>query len=236
MSDCVSFWLEDPRILLIQASEFFPFTENDRRCTSSALNSFTRFGLYLGVLLSIVRMEPIWLLVGVVFALFSAGAWMFMEKSGAIREGFSSDLLTTAPIIDPRDVMNEYVPDIIGSPATNRTFPTTGNPFMNVLLTEISDNPTRNPAANVQNDAIKTELDGYFQTMFASDPGDVFNKTQGQRTWVTMPSSTIPNDQGAFADWLFRVPGQTCKEGNLSACVFNTGAETLPWREMRKLT
>jgi len=261
---CSPFWLDDPQVLLKEATEFFPFTEHDRRCTSSALNSFTRFGIYLSILLAVVRLEVSWLLVGVAFALFSLGAWKFMEKSGAVREGFGEagregfgegsiqeyketketseegftnhKFNTAAPILDPRDVINEYVPDVIGLSVDQRTHPTPANPFMNVLLTEIGDNPQRNPAKNVDQRATKTALDSYFQTMFANDPGDVFNHTQSQRNWVTMPSTTIPNDQSAFANWLYRVPGQTCKEGNTAACNFNTGAEALPWREIRALT
>jgi hypothetical protein len=234
--------LEEPRILVDEAAEFFPFTEHDRRCTASALNSFTRFGIYLGVMLTLVRFEVAWLLVGVVFAAFAAGAWIYMGKNGTVREGFQAPGLdrvfaTEAPILDPRDVINEYVPDVIGLAEAKRTHPTPANPFMNVLLTEISDNPYRSPAASVLGENVKAELDTYFQTMFARDPGDVFNHTQNQRAWVAMPSTTIPNDQESFANWLYRVPGQTYKEGNLLASQHvNTGADVLPWRSLSRGT
>jgi len=258
VASCPPFWMESPSILWQEPFQFFPFTKHDSLCTSAALNSFTRFGFYLGVLLAVVRMELVWLFVGTVFSIFSVIAWIWMEKEGAIRElfgqgsakekennvtepfygqeseGLLRDFNTAAPIVDPRDVINEYVPHIQG--VTSYTQPTAANPFMNVLLTEIADNPYRAPAANVQSAEVSRELDSYFQTMFARDPGDVFNHTQGQRTWITMPSSTVPNDQGAFADWLFRVPGKTCKEGNLSACMFSTGAEALPWRNVQPQT
>jgi hypothetical protein len=231
-------------VLLREAKEFFPFTENDMRCTASALNSFTRFGVYLGVLLALVRLEAGWLLVGVAFAVFAAGMWKVMESRGSIKEGYTGlndnltrEFDTKAPILDPRDVIDQYVPDVIGLSQDQRTGPTPANPFMNVLLTEISDNPYRNPAANVQGEAVKAELDQYFNTMFARDPGDVFNHTQNQRNWVAMPSTTIPNDQSAFANWLYRVPGQTYKEGNLSASQHvNTGADVLPWRSLATMT
>jgi hypothetical protein len=241
MTQCPPFWLDAPQILWTQASEFFPFTERDQRCTAAALNSFTRFGLYLGLVLAIVRFQPAWLLVGVVFAAFTVGAWFYMNQHGATREGFretftnkNPDVDTDAPIVDPRAVDDAYTPDVIGS--DGRTMPTAANPFMNVLLTEITDNPYREPAASVSSQAVRQELDAYFETMFASDPGDAFQHTQSQRQWVTMPSTTIPNDQGALADWLYRVPGQTCKEGNTAVCNFSAGAESLPWREMRRLT
>ena len=252
MTTCPPFWALEPRILWEQATEFFPFTEHDKRCTAAALNSFTRFGVYLGILLAVVRLQPAWLLVGVVLAAFSVGAWYYMEQHGATREGFAQaregtgltlyrgDAIgegfadTEAPIVDPRAVNGAYEPDIIGS--EGRTMPTAANPFMNVLISEISDNPYRNPAASVTATKVKAELDDYFETMFASDPGDAFQRTQSQRQWVTMPSTTIPNDQSALADWLYRVPGQTCKEGNTSVCNFNTGAEALPWRNIQPLT
>lgn len=234
MTTCPSFWIADPSVLWTQWSEFFPFTEYDKRCTASALNSFTRFGVYLGILLALVRLQPSWLLVGVAFAVFAVGAWYYMEQHGATREGFASPPETEAPIVDPRAVAGAYEPDVIGS--EGRTMPTAANPFMNVLISEISDNPYRHPAASVSATKVKAELDDYFETMFASDPGDVFQRTQSQRQWVTMPSTTIPNDQGALADWLYRTPGQSCKEGNTAACYFSTGAEALPWRNMQPLT
>lgn len=234
MSTCPPFWTVEPRILWDQLSEFFPFTENDKRCTAAALNSFTRFGIYLGILLALVRLQPAWLLVGVTFAAFAVGAWYYMDQHGAVREGFADGVDTEAPVVDPRSVDGQYEPDVIGS--EGRTMPTAANPFMNVLISEISDNPYRYPAASVTGAKVKQQLDDYFETMFASDPGDVFQRSQSQRQFVTMPSTTIPNDQGALADWLYRTPGQSCKEGNTAVCNFNTGAEALPWREMRPLT
>jgi hypothetical protein len=234
MTSCPPFWFDQPRILVDQAAEFFPFTENDKRCTAAALNSFTRFGIYLGILLAILRMEVWWLAVGVAFAAFGVGAWFYMGSHGAVRENFLDGADTEAPIVDAGKLNGDYIPDVIGE--QGRTDPTAANPFMNVLLTEIGDNPYRKPAANVQGNHVRNELDDYFQTMFASDPGDVFQHTQGQRQFYAMPSSTIPNDQGSFADWLYRVPGQTCKEGNQEVCTFDTGPATYPWREMRRLT
>jgi len=239
---CPAFWVEDPSILWTQATEFFPFTENDKRCTASALNSFTRFGIYAGIVIAVVRMEPVWLLVGVAFAVFAVAAWTYMGSTGAVRESFRAEGLdrlfaTEAPILDPRDVIGEYVPDVIGRPEADRTAPTAANPFMNVLLTEIGDNPTRGPARNIDAMATRSELDSYFQTMFASDPGDVFGKTQSQRAFVAAPVTTIPNDQSAFADWLYRVPGQTYKEGNLLASGHvSTGTDVLPWRSLQRRT
>ena len=225
MTSCPDFWLNRPKVLLDDSMEFFPFTEIDRRCTASALNSFTRFGLYLGIVLAVIRIQPLWLLVPLGFAVFAAAMWKYMESVDTTREGF---LDIESPIVDPATVKDSYIPDVIGS--SGRTEPTAANPFMNVLMTEYTDSPLRYPASSTKpGDA----LDTYFDTMFARDPGDVFQKTQGQRQFITMPSTSIPNDQEAYMNWLYRTPGQTCKEGNMEVCHFNTGPTAYPWREMK---
>jgi hypothetical protein len=240
MSVCPPFWFDEPRILVSEAAQFFPFSEAEQRCTASALNSFTRFGLYLGIALAIIRMDPMWLLLGIAFAGFAIGAWKYMSARGSLREGFDPGMggvpqKGTEDIVDTSFVDELYVPDVIGGGPTARTQPTAANPFMNVLISEISDNPLRPAAANIQSVKIKSELDSYFDTMFAGDPGDTFNRTQSQRQWVTMPSTTVPNDQESFQNWLYRVEGRTCKEGNLGACNFSTDNK-MPWREMKPTT
>jgi hypothetical protein len=215
---CPPFWSENPRILLDDAREFFPFSENDARCTAAALNSFTRFGIYFGITLAIVRLNPAWLIIGILFATFAFIAWTYMEKTGTVREGF----------VDTLKVEGKPVPDVIG--VEKRTESTAANPFMNVLLSEISDNPTRPPAR------YRTDLDKYFETKFYNDPGDAFQHMQSQRQWVTQPSTTIPNDQESFQNWLYRTPGVSCKEGNMDVCNFDSGDASYPWREIRKLT
>ena len=105
------------------------------------------------------------------------------------------------------------------------TGPTGKNPFMNVLLNEIKYNPTRPPAAN----ADPVALDDFFRVQYTSDPTDVFGKTQSQRQFITMPSTTVPNDQGSFRDWLYKIPGKTCKEGGREACIPGTDGGKIPW-------
>lgn len=109
------------------------------------------------------------------------------------------------------------------------TPPTARNLFMNVLLEEIKYNPGRPEAAPVDNPTVKQTLDDYFRVQWFSDPTDVFGKNQSQRQFVTQPSTTVPNDQGAFADWLYKIPGKTCKEGGREACLPGTDGGPVTW-------
>jgi len=98
------------------------------------------------------------------------------------------------------------------------TRPTAVNPFMNVLLDEISYNPTR-PSADFATDPNnQAVLDDFFRVQWTSDPTDVFGRAQSQREFYTMPSTSIPNDQESYQNWLYLIPGKTCKEGGRDAC------------------
>jgi len=109
------------------------------------------------------------------------------------------------------------------------TLPSPRNPFMNVLVDEIKYNPTRPEAASMETPVVKATLDEFFKVNWYSDPTDVFGKKQGQRQFITMPSTTIPSDRKSFQDWLYKIPGKTCKEGGREACVGGTEGSAIPW-------
>jgi hypothetical protein len=110
------------------------------------------------------------------------------------------------------------------------TPPSARNPFMNVLLDDYKYNPQRPDAVSVTEPSVKQTLDDFFRVQWFSDPTDVYGKNQSQRQFVTQPSTSIPNDQGSFADWLYKIPGKTCKEGGRSACTTQGSAGVqYPW-------
>jgi hypothetical protein len=109
------------------------------------------------------------------------------------------------------------------------TLPSPRNPFMNVLIDEIKFNPNRAEAKSVEDPVVKATLDDFFRVNWYSDPTDVFGKTQNQRQFITMPSTTIPNDRKSFQEWLYKIPGKTCKEGGREACIGGTDGSQVPW-------
>lgn len=116
-----------------------------------------------------------------------------------------------------------------GQELPDYTPPTSRNPFMNLLIDEYKYNPTRPAAAPVDDPTVKQTMDDYFRIQWYSDPTDVFGKNQGQRQFITQPSTTVPNDQGAFANWLYKIPGKTCKEGGRDACLAGSDGGAIPW-------
>ena len=206
-------------------------------CASSRFNAFFRFILAIFVVSIVLDityndfslrglMENT---IGVVVVgLICAGIY-YLIGSGS--EGFSG--LIGAPITSDTDALAlSGDPDakmLISSPGTVTTFPSPENPFMNVLVHEVKYNPMRGSAASVDCPVIKGTLENYYRVQWWADPTDVFGKSQGQRQFYTMPSTSIPNDRQSFQDWLYLIPGKTCKEGNREACSPGTNGGAIPW-------
>jgi hypothetical protein len=92
--------------------------------------------------------------------------------------------------------------------------PTLNNPFMNVLY---GDDPERNPAANIEQDDIKKDMEKYFNHNLFKDVNDIWGKNNSQRQFYTTPSTTVPNDVKGFAEWLYG-DKQICKDGDVAKC------------------
>lgn len=136
------------------------------------------------------------------------------------------------------DRSGEDGPVVVSSPAATRVFkrvapsetsPTARNPFMNVLADEYKYNPQRPGAASVSDPAVRMTLDDFFRVQWSADPTDVFGRSQSQRQFITMPSTSIPNDVDSLQKWLYLIPGKTCKEGGRDACLPGTDGGAIPW-------
>jgi hypothetical protein len=98
------------------------------------------------------------------------------------------------------------------------TKPTMQNPFMNVTMNEYQENPKRGRACDV--DQVKNYVDDYFENTLYRSVDDIYNKDSSTRQYYTMPNTNIPNDQEGFANWLYKIPEKTCKEGNGEKCKY----------------
>jgi hypothetical protein len=75
---------------------------------------------------------------------------------------------------------------------------------MNPLLTEIVDNPTRPGAAPITSNKVKKQIEESFKQTsdLYMDTSDKFDLAQSMRTFHTVQSGLIPNDQDGFLSFL----------------------------------
>lgn len=97
------------------------------------------------------------------------------------------------------------------------TKPTRNNPFMNVLINEYTENPTRPSAALYEDPEIRDAVEKHFNYNLYKDVDDIWNKANSQRQYYTTPNTTIPNDRDSFAKWCYEAP-KVCKDGDLEMC------------------
>lgn len=227
---CDPYVWENVKVLL--HTGLFVKSHKDGKCVSEYVNSIIfvfLLAFIIGVITSLFmgRSEPMPVVI-LVATLFSMPTFFELIQMKWDTEGFTdatkgSGKGSLENKTNPADMYN-----VIGG-AAPATVPSAKNPFMNVLIDEIKYNPTRPVAVSVLDPSVKVTLDDFFRTEFYSDPTDVFGRSQSQREFVTMPSTSIPNDQASYQDWLYKIPGKTCKEGGREACLPGTDGGALPW-------
>lgn len=221
---CHPYVWEDPRFI-------FKSFMYDGSCMSELVNRIVLVyvvALVAGFMLG-TAFNKSWfpLLFGIIASLFLIPTFMKMKtferfKNDDSKEGFK-DQVGSGQNIDYNLVEGSHLEKITTTTANAR------NPFQNVMVDDYKYAPTRAAAPDMTTPAAKVELDSMFRTQWYSDPTDVFGKSQSQRMFVTQPNTTVPNDQESYQNWLYKVPGKTCKEGNYDACYAGTGGAVIPW-------
>jgi hypothetical protein len=92
------------------------------------------------------------------------------------KEGFTNEMLIEGP-----SASNKMIIDIIGT--TERTESTKPNPFMNVLVNEISDYPAKPPAKYILSSQMKPIIDKQFENKVYADPRREVQKKKKGSKW-----------------------------------------------------
>ena len=176
-----SLWIDNPAELFTKETwtKFVPTSSMD---VPTAMNAIVRFTVYISVILFLAKKETYYLLaIPLVLMLTVIAVKLFPH---------------------PRTL--ESFKDKVTSVMNNYTYPSAKNPFMNPLLTEILDNPDRAQAAPVTSKEVKKQIEASFKQTsdLYMDTSDKFDLAQSMRTFHTVQSGLIPNDQDGFLQFL----------------------------------
>jgi len=176
-----SLWIDDPASLFTKEN-WYKFVPTSSMDIPTAMNSIVRFTVYISVILFLAKGVSMYLLaIPLVLALT-----VFVVK------------------FFPRSRVFESFSDTIKSAIENYTYPTAKNPFMNPLLTEIVDNPNRPDAAPITSNKVRKQIEESFKQTsdLYMDTSDKFDLAQSMRTFNTIQSGLIPNNQDGFLKFL----------------------------------
>ena len=194
-------WYEDLKHFITEHN-FFKILPQHYMNLEGKINAVVRFCLYLSILLTLIMVDYRYLFIGIVACVVSIVVYEYERRKKEQQDAF----------MDAKGV--QVVDDkLCAKPSVN-------NPFMNVLINDIQDNPHRPPACNVANDGNKALVASKFHARMFRDVNDIYDNMASQRQYYTTASTTIPNDQGAFAEWLYGRPA-SCKQGNGEQCMNN---------------
>lgn len=233
MELCDPYFWENPKYIV---HSLYP---TKRPCASHMVNRvavvYVIAFLVAFVIVTASGRESFYLISGVLATIGLLPTFLALKNLQGQREGFASKTQLNEQYKLPSVKGRVPVKEVEGTDAIlpfQTTVEEVRNPFHNITVDQYSYTPTRDPAPSIQTPEAKEDLDAMFRVQWTSDPTDVFGKTQSQRMFVTQPVTSIPNDQGSYQNWLYKIPGKTCKEGNGDACYGGTNGSAIPWLNM----
>lgn len=217
-TDSTNIWLKTPSILLNknQITQIWP---KEYMTSDEKINAITRLVIILTILGFLISQSYNFFLtgaitLGIIVVLYYAREFKkndkhSFDKINTNKEGFTN-------------------PQVYENLKSNFTNPTEKNPLMNVLLTEIADNPNRKRAAPAYNRAVEKQINDTTkqfvmsnfdndkklkEKLFATLGDNLEFENFGQYNFYATANTKIPNDQKGFAEFCYG-DMTSGKEGN----------------------
>lgn len=188
-------WYKDLKGFVFNENTMFTILPDFSMSLAEQLNATVRFVFYFCILLLIIKKDP-----NVLYYLLGTMLITYM-----IYKNYETESDGKRMLLDKMNVIEDFKDRKCVKPTRN-------NPFMNVMLGDYIDFPSRPEACDP--DIVEQEISDYFEIGLNRDENDIFKKTASDRQFFTNPITTIPNDRGTFVDWLYKT-GPTKKESGI---------------------
>jgi hypothetical protein len=210
------FWSNDPTILFNKSS-MFQVWPSSSMTVEAKMNAISRLVIILSTLGFILTMKTHFLIIGAVTLAIIFSIYRYRKQTivTGLKENFTQ-----------KKKKSESAPaSILSNPVTlenvlrSEFHPTTKkNPFGNVLLTDIMDDPNRLAAAPSFNPAVSDEITSAVkkqtQMLYPGIKstnkqlyGDLYDNyqldTDMMQGFYTTANSRVTNDQGSYGQWLY---------------------------------
>ena len=227
-----TFWSNEPSILF-NKDYILQLWPSSTMSYEEKLNSITRLVILMTILGYIFTFSIRFILIGfatliIIFVLYNSRKQKLSKDmlDGSFKEGFSGiDIKNQESTIINPETLKTYLKSEF-TPVSKK------NPLGNVLLTEITDDPNRKSAPPSFNTEVYEDINNTTKRMVQNlnpgikntnkqlfgDLGEQFEFDQSQWSFYSMPNTKIPNDQGAFANYLYGdMP--SCRDGDAFAFI-----------------
>ena len=211
------FWFNDP-IILFNKESILEIWPTQQMTFESKLNAISRLVIFMSLLGFIFTRNSNLIIIGIVTLAIIFTLYKLRKQSIVkFKEGFSlssKDLSQSA--LSPAPMTTN--PVTLESVLRSEFHPTTKkNPFGNVLLTDIGDEPNRRAAAPSFNPDVYDDITSSVkkQTQMLNpdiintnkqlygDLKDNYDLDNSMMRFYSTANSRVANDQGAFSNWLY---------------------------------
>ena len=188
-------WFNDPTILFDskQVLEFWP---NKNQSPAERINNSSRFIIYATVVAYLIKRDVrlFYLCVLLLCVLYILHNENMIKERPLIADGQEASILR---------------------PSCQQ--PTRTNPLANVLLSDYTDDPNRPSACFYP--TVKNQVKEYLDDTFSTDSPNIYaSQTLASRAFYSTPSTTIPNDQTAFAEACYGAKNRPLCRDDPSVC------------------
>jgi hypothetical protein len=183
-------WYLDPVATFLDPSlmsDFLPLVGNKGQSLDSRLNALMRLAIYFALVMILLNKHS-----SALFALLLASLVTYIVWSGAKSSEEGGETFAD------------------GRHGESCRKPTLANPFMNPMPFDPPASPEFG-ACDIEDPIINEKIHDLFDDNLYREVSDVYQHVSSERQYYTVPVTTIPNDQVAFARWLYDT-GPTCKD------------------------
>jgi hypothetical protein len=209
----MKFWINEPGIL-INKNYLYEIWPNEDMDLSQKLNAITRTIIILTILAYLIFQSPSILFSGFCTILIITAYYFYknnQKNNKHLKEGMTGDIssiIDTFKPITSKNPMNNVMIHEINEDPNRKSAP----PAFNKTIEYNINNATKNSILEINAD--HTDLD---QKLF-KDLGDNYMFDNSMRSFHSNPSTTIPNDQAAFASYCYGNMA-SCKTGDAEMCM-----------------
>jgi hypothetical protein len=222
-----NYWFQDLAGTIFNLDMAIKIIPNRDMTYAEKINTLVRLSIYIGIILALFYANFLFLYIPILTMLGTYVLYLFrLDSLDKTRMAVGPNAtLGQIPSKTMETLTSRNMSGMRGSNDTLENIlnirrclrPSGENPFMNPL---VFDSRLRDSAC----DAIKPEnqlkIEKEYNQHCIKDISDIWNHNSGRRQFYTVASTTYPNDQSAFANWLYK-RSPSCKEGNGAQCVAN---------------
>jgi len=224
-----NYWFQDLAGTIFNLDMAIKIIPNNDMTYAEKINTMVRLSIYIGVILALFYANFLFLYIPILTMLGTYILYLFrldaLDKTRA----------TVGPNATLNQISGKAMNSLLSKNMSGMSGSGNGETFEDILnirrcVRPSNENPFMNPLAfdsrlrDAACDAVKPEnqlqIEKEYNRHVIKDISDIWNHNSGRRQFYTVASTTYPNNQEAFANWLYKVP-PTCKESSGAQCIAN---------------